>query len=179
MRYSSIIPTTGLTPLYWSHAAPTWNNLFPRPTLQGQVGNPNAYAMGGVSGHAGLFSTAMDTFRLMRGLMFPKEDTKFVNATTFNHFTTIHDPLQSPRALGWDTNNYLVRDYSGCGNFSSNSFMHSGYTGTQVCGDKDRHLFAILLSNSDALPTALEAAQKSFSDAVIAAYDSANAAAEP
>ena len=133
--------------------------------------------MGGVSGHAGLFSTAMDSYRLLRGLMWATQNGTWINSTTVNTFTTIYNVSQSSRALGWDTNNYAVRDYPGCGNFSQNTFMHTGYTGTQVCNDKDRQLIAILFTNRvypEAAPVSeyyIEAARIAFSDKDLIAVD--------
>ena len=149
-----------------------------------KVADANSFAMGGVSGHAGLFSTAMDSYRLLRGLMWASQNGTWINSTTVNTFTTIYNVSQSSRALGWDTNNYAVRDYPGCGNFSQNTFMHTGYTGTQVCNDKDRQLIAILFTNRvypEASPISenyIEAARIAFSSTVIGVYDSANAAAQ-
>jgi CubicO group peptidase (beta-lactamase class C family) len=133
--------------------------------------------MGGISGHAGFFSTGIDVHRLLRALMFTSPTDKWVNATTLQTFTTMYNVTQSSRALGWDTNNYEMRSYIGCGNFSQNTYMHTGYTGTQVCNDKDRQMYAILLTNrvypyADAQSeAAITEARFLFSNAVIEAYD--------
>lgn len=100
--------------------------------LQGQVSDQNAYALGGIAGHAGLFSTARELFTLLHTLLFASSTDPFVNATTVTKFTTVYNVTQSSRALGWDTNNYAISDYLGCGNLSSTSWTHTGYTGTEV-----------------------------------------------
>jgi hypothetical protein len=46
-------------------------------------------------------------------------------------------PIQSSRALGWETNDYENDGYLGCGNLSSTTYYHTGYTGTQVCNDPE------------------------------------------
>lgn len=76
-----------------------------------------------------------------------------------------------------DTNDYAIRDYAGCGNFSQNTYMHTGYTGTQVCNDKDRQMFAILLTNrvypyaDAASEAAITNARILFSNEVVRIYD--------
>jgi hypothetical protein len=128
--------------------------------------------------------------------MFTSVNNSWINSTTLNTFTTIYNVSQSSRyeldfvcvdilsnpttrsALGWDTNNYAIRDYPGCGNFSENTYCHTGYTGTQVCNDKDRQLVAILLTNrvypaaNEASSNAIEAARILFSNMTIGIYDS-------
>ena len=101
--------------------------------IQGQVSDQNAYAMGGIAGHAGLFSTAHDLFALLHALLFASPTDLFLNNATVHLFTTVYNNSQSSRALGWDTNNYQSSDYLGCGNLSSASWTHTGYTGTEVC----------------------------------------------
>lgn len=170
--------TFRVSPLSSNKCAPTTNGSdFRHRTMQGHVEDPNAFAMGGVAGHAGFFSTGMDVHRLLKGLLFASPNSSWINSTTVNTFTTIYNVTQSSRAFGWDTNNYAVRDYSGCGNFSQNTFMHTGYTGTQVCNDKDRDLYAILLTNrvypvvTDNSEAQITNARFLFSNAVISIYD--------
>ena len=100
--------------------------------LQGQVSDENAYAMGGIAGHAGLFSTAGDLHTLLHRLLFAAPADPWVNQSTVKLFTTVYNVSQSSRALGWDTNNYATSGYLGCGNLSSSSWTHTGYTGTEV-----------------------------------------------
>ena len=96
------------------------------------MSDQNAYAMGGIAGHAGLFSTANDLFIILSSLLNAGTGDGWVNASTVATFTTVYNNTQSSRALGWDTNNYNSSDYLGCGNLSSSSWTHTGYTGTEV-----------------------------------------------
>ncbi len=70
--------------------------------------------MGGIAGHAGVFSTAADMFRLTHRVMFPTlyNDNYHINQTTSTFFTTEYNHTQSCRALGWSTNDpYVVGPY--------------------------------------------------------------------
>ena len=161
----------------WPSIPPTWNDTlgyappggppYRRRVLQGQVSDGNAYALGGIAGHAGFFSDASDLFLLLSALMQARVEpgppaaaaaaafdvdtappnTWLVNGTTVRKFTTVINQTQSSRALGWDTNDYMANDYRGCGNLSALTFTHTGYTGTQVCNDVERGLTTILLTN--------------------------------
>lgn len=99
----------------------------------------------------------------------------YLNATTTTLFTTIQDRQLSSRALGWDTNDYATNALRQCGNLSSATFTHTGYTGTQVCGDPKRDLATVLFSNrvypraDDASLAAIEAARRDFNNLVLAA----------
>ena len=119
--------------------------------LQGEVHDENAYAMGGVAGHAGLFSSARD-LAVFGGLLAgggegrPRgggASVRLIQPSTFDEFTTRHDPSAS-RALGWDTpsGRSSAGRYMGPG-----AFGHTGFTGTSVWVDRDRDLFVVLLTN--------------------------------
>jgi CubicO group peptidase (beta-lactamase class C family) len=116
-----------------------------RGQLHGAVHDPNAWAMGGVAGHAGLFSTARDlaTFAqmLLDGGSFA--GTRIVSPRTLARWTSPQD-VNASRALGWDT----VSPVSSAGRyFSPRSFGHTGYTGTSIWIDPERALFVIILTN--------------------------------
>ena len=136
----------------WAEAAPTWNDTisgFPgeciqpyrERILQGEVSDGNSYAMGGISGHAGLFAGAPELLGLLQELVsaptVPAPGSIGINATTAQKFTTVHNETQSSRALGWDTN---AGSYMGCGNWSGATFTHTGYTGTMLCADSAREI---------------------------------------
>lgn len=141
--------------------------------MQGVVSDDNAFATGGVSGHAGLFSTAPDVHRLLRRILFADADDAWINSTTVAHFTAVHNTTQSSRGLGWDTNDYGANTYRGCGNLSATTFTHTGYTGTQVCCDPARGLITVLLTNrcfpddSPASKSAVHRARQRFNNAVM------------
>ncbi len=121
-------------PSLWPQVAPTWNETlgYRHEVVQGVVSDGNTYAMGGVSGHAGLFSTAHDTYRLMRRIAFASPADAWLNASTVALFTTVANASFSSRALGWDTNSGPWQTYQGCGNFSANTFTHTGFSGACV-----------------------------------------------
>jgi CubicO group peptidase (beta-lactamase class C family) len=174
------LQSTGFLPpkRVWKDIAPTWNDTSYRHlVIQGTVSDGNAYALGGISGHAGLFSTILDTARIAHKLMYCSPNDPYVNRTTVDFFTRAYNLTQSSRALGWDTNNYLMDSYRGCGNLSSNAYYHTGYTGTEVCCDPSRKIFTILLTNrcypdsTSTLP-AIQIVRQQFNNAVKSVIDS-------
>jgi serine-type D-Ala-D-Ala carboxypeptidase len=109
--------------------------------LQGQVADGNCYAMGGIAGHAGVFSTAPDMSKFLRYMVTTLEGStkpakNFLNATTIELFTTIKNVTQSSRAYGWTTNSFQQSESAdhgydhSCGSMSGDTFMHIGYTGS-------------------------------------------------
>jgi len=115
---------------------------------RGSVHDPMARDMGGVSGNAGLFSTAEDlahfaSMLVNDGRIFGRQ---FLQPSTIEAFTTRGDVPESTRALGWDTKS--MEGYSSAGaEFGASSFGHTGYTGTSFWVDPEQDLFAILLTN--------------------------------
>ena len=111
--------------------------------IRGEVHDENAYALGGVAGHAGLFSTASDLSvfaqMLLDGGSFG--GTRIVADSTVRLFTR---RAAGTRALGWDT----CAGHGGCGNYMGpNAYGHTGFTGTSLWIDPDREMFVILLTN--------------------------------
>lgn len=113
--------------------------------VRGKVHDENANAMGGVSGHAGLFSTAPDLtiFAQMMLNGGAYNGVRIVKPETIARWTAPQSRTSS-RALGWDT----PSKGSSSGNFfSPRSFGHTGFTGTSIWIDPERGLFVILLTN--------------------------------
>lgn len=130
--------------------------------IRGVVHDENADAYGGISGHAGLFSTALDLaafaqFMLDRGVAeacTPAEPgrpclrargvpRRLIQAETVERFTRRQGP-SSTRALGWDT----PGDRSSAGDyFTEAAFGHTGFTGTSIWIDPELDLFVVLLTN--------------------------------
>ncbi len=111
--------------------------------LQGEVHDENAYALGGVAGHAGLFSTAKDLAvfaqMMLNGGTF--DSVRIVSDTTIALFTR---RAAGSRALGWDT----ADGDGGAGRYlTERAYGHTGYTGTSLWIDPDREMFVILLTN--------------------------------
>jgi len=143
-------------PSIWSRCAPTENETtgsYRRRQVQGEVHDENTFAMGGISGHAGVFSTIDDMVIFMRNWLFAPEVTTgsaLINSTTSKLFITQANHSQSSRALGWNTNADDAEDHGfnhGCGTLSTSTFMHTGYTGPTICGDPVRRLATVLLCN--------------------------------
>jgi CubicO group peptidase (beta-lactamase class C family) len=146
--------TRYLPPSRWrDRIAPTEiDTVFRHRLLRGEVHDENAGRLGGVSGHAGLFSSAPDLARFARWLL----DTRAARTPPFaaprrpsppvvQQFTRRQAiPPGSSRALGWDT----PSENSSAGTkMGPNAFGHTGFTGTSIWFDPDRDLFIILLTN--------------------------------
>ena len=126
-----------------------WDGSFRHRLIQGEVHDETSYVLGGVAGHAGLFSSARDlarfAFVLTNDGVWGKQ--RFFTSETLSLFTTRADTgSSSTRALGWDTRS--LQGYSSAGSlFGPRSYGHTGFTGTSIWIDPDRRLFVILLSN--------------------------------
>jgi len=138
--------STGFRPADAAATAPTWTDPdYRRERVQGVVSDENSYANGGISGHAGVFSTVEDLAKLAAWYLNPPASSSvFLNATTVATFGKIHNATQSSRALGWDTN-APNNEYQGCMGFSTRTITHLGYTGTEICIDLERGRFSIIL----------------------------------
>ncbi len=122
--------------------------------LRGEVHDENAYRLGGVAGHAGLFSTAADLSVFAQMLLQGGQygDVRLVSDSTVARFTR---RTAGRRALGWDT----CEGEGGCGKYmTSRAYGHTGYTGTSLWIDPDHDMFVILLSNRVHAPKARRAA---------------------
>ncbi|MGA1868864.1 MAG: serine hydrolase domain-containing protein [bacterium] len=128
--------------------APTENCPWRKKVLCGQVHDDNAYAMGGVAGHAGLFSTASDIHKLLRALCMPyslDQPHNFLPTHVIKKFFARQDIPGSTWCLGWDTPS--PKGSSSGHLFSKDSIGHTGFTGTSIWIDLKRNLWVILLSN--------------------------------
>ena len=127
--------------------APTEFDEWRGRLLRGEVHDENAFALGGIAPHAGLFSTAGDLSRFVQMLVNGGvlEHHRIVSRDTVELFTRKAGEGESTRALGWDTKS---PEKSTAGSyFSPRSFGHTGFTGTSIWVDPDRELFVILLTN--------------------------------
>jgi beta-N-acetylhexosaminidase len=114
--------------------------------IWGEVHDENAWAMGGIAGHAGLFSTAGDIAAfaqmMLNGGIYGHE--RLLARATIQQFTAHHTIGNSTRTLGWD----VPEEGSSSGHyFSPQSFGHLGFTGTSLWIDPERRTFIILLTN--------------------------------
>ena len=127
--------------------APTERCPWRGRVLCGEVHDDNAYAMGGVAGHAGLFAPIDEVDRLVRALIECHAGTHpFLPADVVREFWTVHTAVpDSTWACGWDTPS--PQGSSAGEFFSSRSIGHLGFTGTSVWIDLERNIHIILLSN--------------------------------
>lgn len=147
--------TRYLPPVSWrSRIAPTeLDTAWRHRLVLGEVHDENTAAMGGISGHAGLFSTAPDLVKFAQMMLrcggagarrHGGTGPRLVDSTTVAEFTRVQDPAFSSRALGWDT----PSKGSSAGSFlSPHAFGHTGFTGTSIWIDPEKDLFVILLTN--------------------------------
>lgn len=128
--------------------APTeYDSLYRKTLVRGVVHDENAYALGGVSGHAGLFSNTSDLAVFMQMLMNGGNygGRQYLKPETVKLFTTKQSSI-STRALGWDTK--PTSGYSSAGSlFGEKSFGHTGFTGTSIWADPDKNVVVIFLTN--------------------------------
>src|SRR5687768_11731483 len=111
--------------------------------IRGEVHDESAWALGGVAGHAGLFSTAAD-LSLFAQMMLNRgtfNGVRIVSDSAVARFTT---RTTGTRALGWDT---ADGDGPAGVHMGERAFGHTGFTGTSLWIDPDRDLFVVLLTN--------------------------------
>ena len=146
MQDTMFQPPAALAP----RIAPTERVTSDSPPLRGVVHDPTARNMGGVAGHAGVFSTARDLARFAQMMLNGGEldGVRIVSAATIQKFTEPQTPPDQPilRGLGWD----IDSPYSGNRGelFPIGSFGHTGFTGTSLWIDPNTQTYVILLANS-------------------------------
>lgn len=116
--------------------------------VHGVVHDENAFVLGGVAGHAGLFSSARDLSVFARMMLgFGEVDgVRILDSTTVALFVDRRNFEPGQRGLGWDFRS--LEGYSSAGTrFGPRSFGHTGFTGTSLWLDPDAGVFAILLTN--------------------------------
>jgi CubicO group peptidase (beta-lactamase class C family) len=143
--------------------APTeYDTYWRNELLIGYVHDETAAMLEGVSGNAGLFSTAPDLYKFMKMMLkhgryiderkvpAMNNEQQLFKPETVDLFTekAVGLGYVNTRALGWDTKPEATKYPPQCGYiFSQNSFGHTGYTGTSVWCDKDKNLIIIFLTN--------------------------------
>ncbi len=143
MRHSTYNPPKAIRP----EIAPTeFDSQLRHRLVQGEVHDENAFAIGGVSGHAGVFSTAGDLAvfcqMLLNGGVYAHQ--RILKRSTIAEFTVQQPLAQNTRTLGW----VVPTEGSSSGHyFSSHTYGHTGFTGTTIWIDPDRQLFVVLLTN--------------------------------
>jgi len=131
----------------WPAIAPTEiDGQYRHRLIQGEVHDENAAAIGGVSGHAGVFSTAPDLAAfcqmLLNGGAYAHQ--RILRRSTIAEFTAPQQLSNGTRTLGWAA---PTEGGSSGHFFSQHSFGHTGFTGTSIWIDPDRQVFVVLLAN--------------------------------
>ena len=138
---------------------------FRNRVIQGEVQDEHAFVLGGVAGHAGLFSNVPDLLRFCAAMLQAGDRTR-VTDTTVRVFSERQAPEGSSRALGWDTPS--VPSSSGTF-FSRNSIGHLGYSGCSLWIDLESRLAVVLLTNRtwpDRSQDAIRSFRPKFHDAI-------------
>jgi CubicO group peptidase (beta-lactamase class C family) len=141
MRDTQYNPPESLKP----RIAPTETEDFRGGQVWGVVHDETAWVLGGVSGNAGLFSSARDLAVFVQMLLNGGSygGVQIIKPSTVARWTARQRPDAS-RALGWDT----PSPNSSAGRFFSlRSFGHTGFTGTSIWADPEKQLFVVLLTN--------------------------------
>ena len=132
---------------FWPTIAPTEiDNQYRHRLLQGEVHDENAAAIGGVSGHAGVFSTAPDLASfcqmLLNGGVYAHQ--RILRRATVSEFTAPQELSGGTRTLGWA----VPTEGGSSGHFMGpHTFGHTGFTGTSIWIDPDRQVFVVFLTN--------------------------------
>jgi CubicO group peptidase (beta-lactamase class C family) len=127
--------------------APTEHCPWRKKVLCGEVHDDNAFAMGGVAGHAGLFASARDIHGLLACLSrCLRGADSFLPQSIVEEFLTKDDSVENASfALGWDMPS-PGKSASG-GAFSPRTVGHLGFTGTSIWWDLEKSCYIILLTN--------------------------------
>jgi CubicO group peptidase (beta-lactamase class C family) len=151
MRESFFVRTgdgvPGLPEAVRRRAAATENCPWRGRIVWGEVHDPNASVMGGVAGHAGLFSSADDVMTFAQTILdvWHGRSDQLPRELLRTFLTRQHLPAGSDWALGWDT---PTRGASASGkHFSEPSVGHLGFTGTSLWIDLEREAIVVMLTN--------------------------------
>jgi len=142
MRETGFLPAASKRP----RIAPTEVDPWRQRHIRGEVHDENAARLGGVSGHAGLFSTGRDLTRFARMYLGwgALDGVRVFDSATVATFIRVQDTTVSRRALGWET---PTGGNSAGRRLSPAAFGHTGFTGTSLWMDPARGVFVLLLTN--------------------------------
>jgi uncharacterized protein YbbC (DUF1343 family)/CubicO group peptidase (beta-lactamase class C family) len=142
----------GLTDTTFQPRASTMSRVAPTEfanghLLRGEVHDPRARLLGGVAGHAGIFSTAGDLSRICRMLLNggTLDGRRILEAPTVRAMLELAPDGRGTRTLGWDGTSSYSRPFSPF--FPEGSVGHTGFTGTAVWIDPPTKSYLIILSN--------------------------------
>jgi CubicO group peptidase (beta-lactamase class C family) len=176
MRETRFLPSA----LWQSRTAPTEIDPWRQRQLRGEVHDENAFQLGQVAGHAGLFTTARDLTHfaqmLLRGGWLTDATGTRVDIlpdATLRTFRQRQPFGGAHRALGWET---PTGTNSAGQRLSAQAFGHTGFTGTSLWVDPERDVFVLLLTNRvnpTRQRTGIGPARSALADAVVGALDAA------
>ena len=152
MRETMFLPPVSLRP----RIAPTEINPLTGQPLRGEVHDDTARYMGGVAGHAGVFTTAADLAKFaqmmldggqVKGGQGEGNGARLFTAATVEKFTSPQSPPDQPilRGLGWDIDSTYSSNRGEL--FPIGSYGHTGFTGTSIWIDPFSHSYLIILTN--------------------------------
>ena len=145
------------------------HRTFRNRIIRGEVQDENAFVLGGIAGHAGLFSTANDMARYAETML--AGGNPILLPETISLFTRRESaPPDTSRTLGWDTPSTPSQSGKHLG---PRSYGHLGYTGTSLWIDPDRQLSITLLTNRtwpDCSNQAIQQVRPKFHDAIVEAF---------
>ena len=125
------------------------DNYFRYQTIQGYVHDMEAAMEGGVGGHAGIFSNAMDVAKMMQMYLQKGKygNKEYFSEKTFNDFNSCYFYQEdNRRGLGFDKPQ-IGKEGPTCGCVSKSSFGHTGFTGTMAWADPETEIVYVFLSN--------------------------------
>ena len=129
-----------------------YDMIFRKQLIKGDVHDPGSAMLGGVGGHAGVFSNANDLAKLMQ--MYVNGGTyggvRYIKDSTLKEFTRCqfcYEEKENRRAAGFDKP--FLQGFGGptCDGISQRSFGHTGFTGTMAWADPDEEIVYVFLSN--------------------------------
>ena len=133
---------------YFSNIASTENCPWRKRMVIGQVHDENAVVLGGVAGHAGIFSTVHDMARVALAMLTGKtpDGDVYLHEATRKLMTSNHTRgMNLARGLGWQLKDEKNSPFGDL--LSDASYGHTGFTGTAIFMDPERQMFTILLTN--------------------------------
>jgi len=150
--------------------------------VRGKVHDERAYYLGGVSAHAGIFSSGHDLARFARMYLNggTLDGARVVQPATIAQFTAYTDSTFSNRGIGWQKPDLPGMKFASPSSawaghlMSTRAFGHTGFTGTSIAIDPSRDLFVVLLSNR-VDPTRnnnkITEVRRQLADSVVSAFD--------
>lgn len=153
MNSTMYTPPAGLRSMC---AATEFDRALRHEMIQGMVHDENCHFLGGVTGHAGLFSTVSDLSKFCMMILNGGElrNQRVLRPETIEAMMTQQIEMTDPgsgsdvrRGLGWFLNCEALANAAGGSDFSRATIGHTGFTGTAIQIDPERNLFAVFLSN--------------------------------